>query len=157
MVLPLMLLAAHFFFFNNMDKQYDILVIGGGFYGLYIAEHFALLGFSVLLCEKEDELMTRASYVNQARVHNGYHYPRSMLTALRSRISFPRFSEEFADCIDSSFDKYYMIGKILGKVTARQFQAFCERIGSPCEPAPEQIQKLSNPKLIGSHWHFQRA
>ncbi len=131
-----------------MKTQYDVLIVGGGFYGLYIAEHFALLGFSVVLCEQEKDLMTRASYVNQARVHNGYHYPRSVLTALRSRISFPRFAQEFDDCIDTSFDKYYMIGKILGKVTAQQFQAFCKRIGSPCERAPERIQKLTNPKLI---------
>ncbi len=53
--------------------------------------------------------MSRASYNNQARVHNGYHYPRSILTALRSRISFPRFVDEFRDCVDSDFDKYYLI------------------------------------------------
>lgn len=92
--------------------------------------------------------MMRASYANQARVHNGYHYPRSVLTALRSRISFPRFSEEFSGCIESDFEKYYLIGSPLGKVSAKQFKSFCNRIGSPCERAPEKIQKLTNPKLI---------
>mgnify|MGYP001291441700 CR=1 FL=1 len=72
-----------------MKSGYDILIIGGGFYGTYLSEYFCKLGKNVLLCEKEDSLMGRASYANQARVHNGYHYPRSVLTALRSRISFP--------------------------------------------------------------------
>ncbi len=115
---------------------------------MYIAEFFATRGKMVLLCEKDSDFMQRASYVNQARVHNGYHYPRSILTALRSRISFPRFCEEFASCIDSSFDKYYMVGKLLSKVTARQFEIFCQRIGAICEPAPNKITRLVNPELI---------
>lgn len=133
---------------NDIKPSYDVLVIGGGFYGAYIAEHFAKMGKSVTLCEKEDNLMLRASFSNQARVHNGYHYPRSILTALKSRISFPRFNEEFKECIDDSFDKYYLIGKSLSKITASQFQGFCKRIGAPCEPASKSIKGLINQKLV---------
>ena len=125
-----------------------ILIIGGGFFGLYLAEYFARTGCSVRLVEKESQFMVRASYVNQARVHNGYHYPRSVLTAMRSRISFPRFVGEFPECIDSDFEKYYLIGKPLGKVSATQFLKFCERIGARCERAPERIHSLANPDLI---------
>ena len=115
---------------------------------MYIAEHLKKAGHSVTLCEKNDDFMQRASYNNQARVHNGYHYPRSTLTALRSKTLFPVFCEEFPDCIDSSFAKYYMIGKILGKVSARQFKMFCRRLGLQCEEAPVQIRKLTNPHYI---------
>jgi len=126
----------------------QILIIGGGFFGMYLADYFSSKGFSVNLVEKENGFMSRASYANQARVHNGYHYPRSVLTALRSRISFPRFVDEFRECIYSDFEKYYLIGKPLGKVTGKQFSKFCERIGAPCEPAPMKIQSLANPSLI---------
>lgn len=130
-------------------NDYDTLIIGGGFFGLYLAEHLAKkCRHRVLLVEKEDDFMTRASYVNQARVHNGYHYPRSILTALRSRISFPRFNAEFPECVLDSFDKYYGIGKKLGKITAKQFELFCKSIGAYCEPAPYSITKLVNHKLI---------
>jgi hypothetical protein len=115
---------------------------------MYLAENFAKCGNSVRLYEKEANFMSRASFNNQARVHNGYHYPRSILTALRSRISFPRFVAEFGDCVSSDFDKYYMISSHLGKVTAKQFIKFCERIGAAYEPAPVRIQNLTNPKLI---------
>ena len=100
------------------------IIIGGGFFGLYLADFLSLAGIDVKVFEKENAFMSHASYNNQARVHNGYHYPRSVLTALRSRVSFPRFIQEFPDCIYSDFEKYYMIGKPLGKVTASQFFQF---------------------------------
>lgn len=127
-----------------------ILIIGGGFFGMYLSEYFAKQGHKVILYEKENDFMQRASYVNQARVHNGYHYPRSILTALRSRVSFPRFFAEFEDCIDDTFDKYYMISNLLSKISASQFEKFCQRIGAVCTPAPPQITKLVNPHYIES-------
>ena len=125
-----------------------VIVVGGGFFGMYIAEHCARLGHQTLLVERELEFMHRSSYHNQARVHNGYHYPRSILTALRSRISFPRFVSEFRDCVDSEFEKYYLIGSPLSKVTAAQFRKFCQRIGASCDAAPNRIQKLTNPHFV---------
>lgn len=126
----------------------NVFVVGGGFFGLYLAEYLALHGHKVQVVEKEKTVMSRASYANQARVHNGYHYPRSILTALRSRVSFPRFVEEFRDSVVSDFEKYYMVANPLGKVTGAQFKRFCERIGAPCEPAPERVVKLTNPALV---------
>ncbi|MFB2968471.1 FAD-dependent oxidoreductase [Aerosakkonema sp. BLCC-F183] len=129
-------------------SSYDAVVIGGGFFGcriaLYLKEHLN----KVLILEKEADVLQRASYANQARVHNGYHYPRSILTALRSRVNFPRFVSEYRECIDSSFDKYYAIGKITSKVTANQFKTFCQRIDAFIEPAPTDIKKLFNSNLI---------
>lgn len=125
-----------------------VLIVGGGFFGMYLAEHLSRKGCAVRLVEKEKSFMSRASYNNQARVHNGYHYPRSILTALRSRVSFPRFVAEFKDCIDSDFETYYLIGRLLGKISARQFQTFCERIGAPCEQGNDRIKSLTNPGLI---------
>lgn len=131
-----------------MKNVSDVIIIGGGFFGMYIAEFYAKKGKKVILLEKEHDFMQRASYANQARVHNGYHYPRSILTALRSRVSFPRFVDEFKDCVDDSFEKYYMIGRLLGNVTAKQFELFCQRIGLPCNHAPRSITDLTNPNLI---------
>lgn len=133
---------------RGADGGFDVAVIGGGFYGMYLASHFARKGRSVVIIEERDAFMGRASYVNQARVHQGYHYPRSVLTALRSRVSFPRFVAEFPRCVVSSFEKYYLIGKVLGKVTARQFERFCLRIGAHCEPAPHRLTRHLNPSLV---------
>ena len=63
-------------------KRENVIVIGGGFFGLYLACFLNQCGFKISLFEAESEYMTHASLHNQARVHQGYHYPRSVLTAL---------------------------------------------------------------------------
>jgi len=133
-----------------MDNQkYDAVVIGGGFFGCALALHLKKeKGFHVLLIEKDGDLLQRASYGNQARVHNGYHYPRSVITALRSRINFPQFVQDYKECIIDDFDKYYAIPFENSKVSASQFQAFCERIGAPIKEAPKKISNLCNPDMV---------
>lgn len=122
--------------------QYDIAVIGGGFFGLSMAAFLARQGNTTVVFERGADLMQRASYVNQARVHNGYHYPRSILTALRSRINYPRFRKDYGPCIFDTFEKYYAVARRFTKVSGRQFQLFMERIGAPIELAPPHIQRL---------------
>jgi len=130
--------------------RYDAVVIGGGFFGCKIALLLKKSFKNILILEKETDLLLRASFSNQARVHNGYHYPRSLLTAWRSKINFPKFVNEYRDCIDSQFDKYYAVGKKFSKVNSRQFKLFCERIGIPLAEAKASIKKLFNSDLIES-------
>lgn len=110
------------------------LVVGGGFFGARIASWLTRRGAAVTLCERGDALLTRASYRNQARVHGGYHYPRSILTSRRSRANYPRFVAEYATAIDESFTQIYAIARRQSKVTAAQFAEFCRRIGAPIAP-----------------------
>ena len=123
------------------------LVIGGGFYGCLVALELNKHGHQVILVESENDFMQRASYINQARIHQGYHYPRSFLTALRSRQNFANFVKEFPECVDNSFDKYYAIAH-QSKVSAVQFYKFCQCIGAPVSEAPDDIKKLFNRHLI---------
>ncbi|MDB4309102.1 FAD-binding oxidoreductase [Porticoccaceae bacterium] len=125
-----------------------IVIIGGGFFGCYLALQLKTKENHVSLLESEDEIMTRASFTNQARVHGGYHYPRSILTALRSRESFSRFCAEFSDCIDDEFENYYMVSKRQSHVTSKQFETFCSRIGAPCESAGVDVKSLVNDIFI---------
>ena len=87
--------------------EVDALVIGGGFYGCALALELRRRFPRVLLVEKEAALLQRASYDDQARVHQGYHYPRSILTSLRSRVNFARFVSEYRDCVYDRFEEYY--------------------------------------------------
>lgn len=130
--------------------MYDAIVIGGGFYGAAIAIYLTTQrGFSrVLIVEREKEMLTRASYNNQARVHNGYHYPRSFTTAFRSRVNLPRFVHDYPLAVKRDFTKLYAIARRNSKVTAKQFERFCHEIGAQLEPAPESLKKLFEPRLI---------
>ncbi len=133
-----------------MKNTKRTIIIGGGFYGLSVALYlYESLGVhDILILEKEAKTMTRASYINQARVHNGYHYPRSILTGYRSAVNFPRFTKQFEKTIYSQFDKYYGIAKHLSKVNAHQFKNFSEKIGSEISVAPGDIKKMFNPNLV---------
>ena len=130
--------------------MFDAIVIGGGFYGaaiaIYLKRH---RGFAnVMLIEREKDLLLRASYNNQARVHNGYHYPRSFTTAFRSRVNLPRFVQDYPQAVKRDFTKLYAIARRNSKVTARQFSRFCHDIGTKLEPASEVHQNLFDKRLI---------
>jgi glycine/D-amino acid oxidase-like deaminating enzyme len=133
----------------------DAVVIGGGFYGCMIAQHLRRYFSHVVLLEKQSDLLQRASYANQARIHNGYHYPRSLLTAMRARANFPRFVETFRPCIDDSFDKYYAIARHYSKVTAQHFANLCRRIGAPLEEAPPAVQRLFVSEMVEAVFRVQ--
>jgi glycine/D-amino acid oxidase-like deaminating enzyme len=135
---------------DSQSRNYDCIIVGGGAYGCYLALKLVEIYPSarVLIVEREGDLLLKASYNNQARIHNGYHYPRSLLTALRSRINFPRFIKEFAPCVVGDFQKIYAIGTHRSKVTADQFYQFCQRIGAEIEPAPPEIEQLFNSDWI---------
>lgn len=133
---------------KTMNEKQRILIIGGGFFGLYLCWFLTQRGYKVLLFEAEPDFMTHASLHNQARVHQGYHYPRSVLTALRSRETFERFTIEFPESIYKDFDKYYLIGKYLGKVSSSQFYNFFKRIGCPITRADGKIFDIVNKNYI---------
>lgn len=117
-----------------MQREYfDTVVIGGGIFGAYAALYLAKRGQSVCIIEKEAELFKKASIVNQARLHGGYHYPRSVATALMSDDNKARFTAEHQDFINFHFEKYYAIDKFGSFTDALQFERFCEYIHIPCE------------------------
>jgi glycine/D-amino acid oxidase-like deaminating enzyme len=129
-------------------NTWDAVIIGGGFYGCALGVFLCQRGHSVIIVEEGSDLMQRASYANQARIHNGYHYPRSFITAWRSRVNFPSFVLEFRECVDNSFEKVYAIARRGSKLSAYQFGQFCRNIGAPSRPAPVPLKRLFNSDLI---------
>lgn len=135
---------------HGLGFSQDAIVIGGGFYGAAIAIYLVKQrGLKrVLLVERESALMQRASYNNQARIHNGYHYPRSFTTAYRSRVNFPNFIRDWSHAVHQDFIKLYAIARRNSKVTARQFERFCRDIGADIQPVDAGLRRLFEPRLI---------
>jgi glycine/D-amino acid oxidase-like deaminating enzyme len=128
--------------------HFDAVVLGGGFFGCELAIELRRLGLRrVLLYEREAALMRRASYANQARVHNGYHYPRSLGTAERSHKNFERFVHDYDYAITFDMDAVYAIAST-SRVNAAQFASFCAKLGVPCDEAPARLKRLFDDDLI---------
>lgn len=135
---------------SKLNLNASAIIIGGGFYGAAIAIYLAKQrGFKkIVLIEREKSILTRASYNNQARVHNGYHYPRSFTTAYRSRINLPKFVHDQPNAVKQDFAKLYAVARRNSKVTAKQFERFCHEIGAKITLADASLSALFQPTLI---------
>lgn len=120
---------------------YDYIIIGAGIYGLYSADILSdkYKNVKILIIEKDNEGFSRASYVNQARLHNGYHYPRSLHTAIKCSHYFDRFIKDFPFSIVSDYTKIYAVSSKFGMATPDNFEYFCDNANIPYERIDENI------------------
>lgn len=122
--------------------KYDKIIIGAGLYGLYAALFCGQRGQNILVLECDQVPFGRATYINQARVHQGYHYPRSLSTALKSAGYFERFHKDYSFCINKEFQKIYATSSEYSWSNGEQFRKFCQAAGIPCEELhPEKFFK----------------
>lgn len=120
----------------------DKIIIGAGLYGLYSALHCAKKGETITVLEYDNEPFKRATYINQARVHMGYHYPRSYSTAIKSANYFNRFNEDYGFCVHNTFDKLYATSADFSWSNAQQFKRFCQAANIKCDEVnPEKYFK----------------
>ncbi len=116
----------------------DKLIIGAGLYGLYSALFCGKRGQKVTVLEIDEKPFMRATYINQARVHMGYHYPRSLSTAMKSAGYFKRFVEDYGFSIHSDFAQIYATSDKFSWTSAREFMKFCKDADIPCTPVPTE-------------------
>jgi glycine/D-amino acid oxidase-like deaminating enzyme len=128
--------------------DFDFIIVGGGFYGCCLALFLRSLTARILLLEAGTGLLERASRVNQARIHTGFHYPRSFTTALRSRALHARYVRDFKHAVISDFDMLYAIAARHSKVSASRFARMFKVIGAPFYPAPRRLRLLFEPDLV---------
>lgn len=88
-------------------KIKKIAIIGGGFYGCYLAYKLSKekkFNLSIDIFEKNADLLQEAGSNNQWRLHLGYHYPRSNKTIEQCVIGAKKFTSDFKRFI--SYPKY---------------------------------------------------
>ena len=111
------------------------IIIGAGLYGLYSALYLAKQNSDnkIIVLECDSEPFKRATYINQARVHMGYHYPRSLSTAEKSAHYFRRFMEDYSFSVLTKFDQIYATSAQFSWTNAEQFRKFCAAAGIRCD------------------------
>ena len=119
-------------------ETYDKIIIGAGLYGLYSALYCLqknTIGRAqhILILENDNTAFNRATYINQARVHQGYHYPRSFSTAIKTAGYFDRFNSDYAFCINKEFEQIYATSSKFSWSSGKQFKDFCKAANISCE------------------------
>jgi hypothetical protein len=102
-----------------------IIVVGAGIFGVTIALELSKKYNDVTLVDMNDDIMQNASKVNHNRLHFGFHYPRSKVTAVQSLDGYQLFYDYFSNAITSNFENYYMIEKT-SNVSSREYEYFCD-------------------------------
>ncbi|MBA3429989.1 MAG: FAD-dependent oxidoreductase [Chloroflexi bacterium] len=107
----------------------DVAVVGGGAFGAKAAIDLARSGHRVDLFERREDLMLAASGINQYRLHRGYHYPRSLATAIECRDSELTFRKAFANAVVDSAEHFYAVAAHDSRTSADAYLRFCDRAG----------------------------
>ena len=123
----------------------DKIIFGAGLYGLYAALQCGQKGQRVLVLERDAAPFMRATYINQARVHMGYHYPRSYSTAIKSAHYFERFCRDYGFCLRTDFDQVYATSAHFSWTNAAEFRRFCGAAGIRCDEI--STDKYFNPGM----------
>lgn len=124
---------------------YSKVILGAGLYGLYSANYLhqkCSKNEKIIVLECDPAPFRRATYINQARVHKGYHYPRSFSTAIKSAHYFNRFMEDYAFCVLTKFEQVYATSSHFSWTNAKQFRKFCRNAQIRCDDVnPEKYFK----------------
>jgi len=129
-------------------RKYDFVIIGGGFYGCNLALFLRSISSNILLIEAGEDLMTRASRVNQARIHTGFHYPRSAVTAVKSMVLHEKFAADYPEAVVSNFQMLYGIARRRSRINANRFFRTFKSMGSPIEVANTSQSALFDDTMI---------
>jgi hypothetical protein len=116
-----------------MSDRRRVAIVGGGFFGVLAALRLSQAGFHVTIFEKQTGLMLGASYINQNRLHMGYHYPRSDETARDSCLHQVEFQTLFPESVVDDFEHYYCVAREGSYVSGKEFTDFCDRLRLPYE------------------------
>jgi glycine/D-amino acid oxidase-like deaminating enzyme len=114
----------------------DVVIIGGGFYGCFIAYQIAARfpALSVVVLEKEGRLFARASATNQGQLHQGYMYSADVDLAAECARNAVTFTENFRDAVEQDVVCYFGIHRD-SEIDPDGYERFCAALELPLRPA----------------------
>lgn len=124
------------------DARQTALVIGGGVFGVSIAERISRY-CDVDLVEAKHDLLLGATLNNQWRHHSGFHYPLSERTIEEIKLSKNAFEDEYGDAVDDSIKSHYCVSATGCEISARMYREVCDQYSL-------SYQIVSPPSFINS-------
>lgn len=114
-----------------LPDVFNLVVIGGGIFGVEVALKAKSLGLSVKVYESKDDILSGASKNNQNRLHLGFHYPRDLETGRQCIRGFDAFQQKYRESIQEGFLNAYFIANRNSLTSPTDYLAFCEELGVP--------------------------
>ena len=99
-------------YINIKDKIIkNICIIGGGWYGCYIAEYLLdnFTHLNITIIDEKNDIFEGSSTNNQNRLHLGFHYPKCSVTRNKCKINFNKFIDKYSESILPIDNNYYVI------------------------------------------------
>lgn len=137
---------------ESRGEKGTVAVVGGGIFGVMTALKLAEHGFSVSLFEKQNSVLLGASYINQNRLHMGYHYPRSRETAKAACLHQQEFQRLFPEAVVDDFDHYYCVARDNSRVSGEEFVEFCDELSLPYEQSWPTAITLDRQRIETCLW-----
>ena len=110
-------------------KTKKVAVIGAGIFGCNVALAVARTGCDVVLLERLSDIIMGTSKNNTNRVHQGFHYPRNIQTAMECRDNYDRFEKEFHEALLDNYLNIYCIAENYSLTSKNEFIKFCDVLG----------------------------
>lgn len=124
-------------------------IIGSGFFGHHIAAQLNRV-FPVAhveMFEKEESPLLGAGTMNQCRLHQGFHYPRSGYTIYQSIMGYDRFRQMYGDFLEPVPDNLYAVHHE-GLVDVDQYRAVMDSFHLNYEMIPVSPKLFRKPEEI---------
>lgn len=108
------------------ESKPSVAVVGAGIFGITTALKLDT-DFDVTLYEINGDILKNASSINQYRLHRGYHYPRSLDTAVSAKHGTETFLNEYPCSVDIS-NQHYAIASFGSKVSSDEYETFMDGV-----------------------------
>jgi hypothetical protein len=138
-------------------------VVGAGIYGITAATKLRTAGYKVDLYDSEDDILKKASGINQYRIHRGYHYPRSPETIESCKSNEESFIKYYNQSIvNNNIKHYYSIASEESLVTPQEYLTVLDKAKLDwkivetlpnCDLTIEVEEKLYDPHMLSKICH----
>lgn len=88
----------------------NIAIIGGGWVGCHLAREFSK-EHNITIYERNEQLISEASLINQNRLHYGYHYARNGRTRELCRTTFHAFLKDYGHLVEDVSNNLYAVSQ----------------------------------------------
>ncbi len=108
-----------------MKNNKNILIIGAGVHGCFLAKYLSKKKFNIFLLEKESDICKGSSGATHNRANRGFHYPRSKQTASECKNAYNYFEKNYKKYF-KKLNSYYCIEK-KSKINFKEYVKFFKK------------------------------